>query len=360
MPRKYQVCEPLKREHYAALEKDILARGVQVPVELDENGEILDGHNRVAICDKHDLTYPTKTRKFKTEDEKFRHVRMLNMARRHMEPYEWGLLFEQECNSRGVVFDKRGTRNDLTGATMAPVADELGVPIDTAKKRLRQARQFQSLSTAQKRAVRRGDKTVTQAVREEKEARREGKRQDNAAKIAKAKTIQQAVSAAKFSTIVIDPPWDWSDEGDVDQLGRAKPTYKTMAIDELLAFPVGDKADDDCHLYLWITNRSLPKGFSLMEAWGFRYVTCLTWCKPSIGMGNYFRGSTEHVLFGVRGQLGLSRKDVGTWFQAERGKGHSSKPGEFISLVESCSPGPYLEIFARESRDGWTCWGGEL
>ena len=126
-----------------------------------------------------------------------------------------------------------------------------------------------------------------------------------------------------------------------------------------MRLPVGEKAGKNCHLYLWITNRSLPKGFALMEAWGFRYVVCLTWCKPSPGMGNYFRGGTEHVLFGVKGSLPLLRKDVGTWFAADRGKKHSAKPAAFFELVESCSPGPWLEMFARGGRPGWAVWGAE-
>jgi len=178
--------------------------------------------------------------------------------------------------------------------------------------------------------------------------------------IGKAKTIEEALSAAKFSAICIDPPWDWKDEGDNSQLGRGNTTYGSMSHEELLAFPVGQYGAADSHIYLWITNRSLPKGFSLLEAWGYRYVTMLTWCKPSIGMGNYFRGSTEQVLFGVRGSLSLSRKDAGTWFSAPRGKAHSAKPDSFYDLVESCSPGPYLDVFARRERDGWVCWGGEL
>ena len=98
----------------------------------------------------------------------------------------------------------------------------------------------------------------------------------------------------------------------------------------------------------------------LLERWGFRYVTALTWCKPSFGMGNYFRGSSEHVLFGVKGSQPLKRKDMGTWFQAPRGPlGHSSKPVEFYDLVESCSPGPYLEMFARSQRAGWSAWGAD-
>lgn len=202
-------------------------------------------------------------------------------------------------------------------------------------------------------------KEIQGVKREAKEEKREERRQQNR-KIIEANPQSISELKAKFSTIVIDPPWDWGDEGDCDQLGRAKPTYHTMTFSEILDLPVNELSDIDCHLYLWITNRSLPKGFALLEKWGFRYVTCLTWCKPSIGMGNYFRGSTEQVLFGVKGSQPLKRKNVGTWFQAPRGKEHSSKPEEFIRIVESCSHGPYLEMFARSKRIGWTSWGGEI
>jgi N6-adenosine-specific RNA methylase IME4 len=203
-----------------------------------------------------------------------------------------------------------------------------------------------------------GTMTLAQAGRELKEQKREERRAENAEKVKAVEVV--TTPQAKFATIVLDPPWDWGDEGDQDQLGRARPTYQTMGIDDLRLLPVGHYADVDCHIYLWITNRSLPKGFSLLERWGFRYVTCLTWCKPSFGMGNYFRGQTEHVLFGVRGSQPLKRKDVGTVFSAPRGpQGHSSKPPEFYALVESCSPGPYLEMFARSQRDGWKSWGAE-
>ena len=172
---------------------------------------------------------------------------------------------------------------------------------------------------------------------------------------------------ARFSTIVVDPPWQHGDEGDVDQFGRGRPTYHTHSLAEMQSItgpdgtaPIKTLVDKDCHLYLWITNRSLPKGFALLDEWGFRYITCLTWCKPSIGMGNYFRGSTEQILFGVRGSQALLRKDVGTWFAAARPGPHSAKPDEFFSLVESCSPGPYLELFARKNHSEWTCWGAEV
>ena len=197
-------------------------------------------------------------------------------------------------------------------------------------------------------------------VRLAKEQNREATRDENRALVASATKATERAEGKTYPTIIIDPPWDWSDEGDQDQYGRARPTYATMTIQQITDLPVAELSKKNAHLYLWITNRSLPKGFALLEAWGFRYVTCLTWCKPSFGMGNYYRGSTEHILFGVRGSLPLLRNDVGTWFEADRSKRHSAKPQEFYDLIETCSPGPWLEMFARNERPGWTTWGAEV
>lgn len=199
--------------------------------------------------------------------------------------------------------------------------------------------------------------TRSDVLRRIKDKDREEVREDNRKMVERTEPFPTDTAAV---TTVIDPPWDWGDEGDVSQFGRGDPTYHTMSLEELLALDVAASVAKDAHLYLWITNRSLPKGFALMERWGFRYVTCLTWCKPSIGMGNYFRGSTEQVLFGVRGSLPLLRNDVGTWFNAKRGDKHSAKPDAFYDMVESCSPGPWRELFARKQRRGWLpAWGAE-
>lgn len=204
---------------------------------------------------------------------------------------------------------------------------------------------------------RRAELTTTGALRIVKELEREAKRQENAQHVAT--VITTDAIPAEFTTIVIDPPWDWGDEGDVNQLGRAKPDYATMSIEQLHALPVGEISDVDCHIYMWITNRSAPKGFALLDSWGFRYVTMLTWPKPSFGMGNYFRGQTEHIIFGVKGSQQLRRKDASTLLPTwQRGpNGHSSKPSEIYEFIESCSPGPYVEMFSRVKRDGWSAWG---
>jgi N6-adenosine-specific RNA methylase IME4 len=165
-----------------------------------------------------------------------------------------------------------------------------------------------------------------------------------------------ALPRGQFRTIVADPPWRY---GNTRTRGAAEDHYPTMTIEELCALDVKSRAADQAHLYLWVTNNFLLEGFQVMEAWGFDYKTCLTWVKPQMGMGNYFRGSTEHILFGVRGGLKTLRRNQMNWFNAPRGR-HSAKPESFYEIVETCSPGPYFEMFARRARLGdWHYWGNE-
>lgn len=156
-----------------------------------------------------------------------------------------------------------------------------------------------------------------------------------------------------FSAIVIDPPWRYDN---VATRGAAEDHYGTMTQAELLALDLPAAAAS--HLYLWVTNSFIRPGFELMEQWGFTYKTCLTWCKPQIGMGNYFRSTTEHVLFGIRGSWPTLTNNTPTHFVADRQR-HSQKPELFYDIVEASSPGPYLEMFARRRRFGWHVWGNE-
>lgn len=157
----------------------------------------------------------------------------------------------------------------------------------------------------------------------------------------------------EFPAIVIDPPWRY--ENTITR-GAAEDHYPTMSLDELAELEL--PATDNAHLYLWVTNGFLREGFDLLDAWGFTYKACLTWCKPQIGMGNYFRNSTEHVYFALRGSLPTEANNIPTWFQADRTR-HSAKPESFYDIVEKSSPGPWLEMFARRRRLGWHTWGNE-
>ena len=152
----------------------------------------------------------------------------------------------------------------------------------------------------------------------------------------------------KHRTIIIDPPWDYEW---LSLAGRAAPGYATMTHDELLGLDVGRWADDDCHIYLWTTNNFMTRACELMARWGFQHKTVLTWSKPRWGLGSYFRNQTEHVLFGVRGELRTRRDDVSTIFEGSMGE-HSAKPQEFYDLVLRASYPPYGEAFQRKERTG--------
>ncbi len=155
--------------------------------------------------------------------------------------------------------------------------------------------------------------------------------------------------AGKHKTLVIDPPWDY---GDLSLAGRGSTTYATMSHEELLALPVPDWADDDCHLYLWTTNNFMTRAVDLMVHWGFQHKTVLTWVKPKWGLGSYFRNSTEHVLFGVKGTLRTRSDSIATHFEAHVGE-HSAKPDAFYDIVREASYPPFGEAFQRGQRDGF-------
>lgn len=171
--------------------------------------------------------------------------------------------------------------------------------------------------------------------------------------------VEHDVSAPEgtFATIVADPPWRYDNKA---TRGAAEDHYPTMSVEELCELPVDEWSAEQAHLYLWTTNGFLRESFAVLDAWGFAYKTTLVWVKPQIGMGNYFRSSSEYVLFGVRGKLRTRDCNQPNWFQASRGK-HSQKPGVFFDLVELASFPPYLEMFARQRRlnPEWSYWGNE-
>lgn len=346
----------MEGKEFADFVEDIKKSGLREPIWL-YNGKIIDGRNRYNACKKAGIKLlPKHFKKWGGADSLISFIISLNLKRRHLTPSQIACaavdalpFYEAEAkerqlrkpNSVSPLLDEQKGRADAFAAADFKVSRGY---IAAAK----------ALTKRERDQVKKGKKTLSQATRKQKEDKQERERKKDQAKVKKTKPLK---TTTKFSTIVIDPPWDFDDEGDKNQFGRAKPEYATMPIEKIEKLPIQELSATNCHLYLWITNRSLPKGFSLIEKWGFRYITCLTWCKPSIGMGNYFRGATEQILFAVKGSLPLKRKDVGTWFEATRGKKHSEKPDKAFELIESCSPGPYLEMFARKKRSGWESWG---
>ncbi len=172
----------------------------------------------------------------------------------------------------------------------------------------------------------------------------------------------------RYSTILADPPWQFQNRtGKVAPEHRRLLRYPTMELQEIMDMPVGRVAAASSHLYLWVPNALLMEGLRVMKAWGFTYKSNIVWFKvrkdggpDGRGVGFYFRNVTELVLFGVRGSIRTlppGRTQVN--MLATRKREHSRKPDEIYDIVESCSPGPYLELFARFRRNAWSQWGNE-
>ncbi len=173
----------------------------------------------------------------------------------------------------------------------------------------------------------------------------------------------------RFGTILADPPWQFMNRtGKVAPEHRRLSRYSTMKLQEIMELPIPQLAREKSHLYLWVPNALILEGLEVMKRWGFTYKTNLIWYKirkdggpDGRGVGFYFRNVTEVVLFGVRGSL-RTKKPGRTQVNLlkTRKREHSRKPDELYPLIEACSPGPYLELFARHRRKGWEQWGNGI
>lgn len=175
--------------------------------------------------------------------------------------------------------------------------------------------------------------------------------------------------APGFATLLADPPWRFTNRtGKMAPEHRRLSRYGTLTVDDIAGLPLADLMTEPAHCYLWVPNALLPEGLTVLAAWGFAYKTNLIWHKvrqdggsDGRGVGFYFRNVTEVCLFGVRGKgartRAAGRRQVN--LIASRKREHSRKPDEQYALIEACSPGPYLEVFARGTRPGWTMWGDQ-
>jgi len=177
------------------------------------------------------------------------------------------------------------------------------------------------------------------------------------------------VEGRKFSTVLADPPWRFTNRtGKMAPEHRRLSRYGTLTTEEIAGLPVPEIVGATAHLYLWVPNALLPEGLRVLAAWGFQYKSNIIWHKlrkdggsDGRGVGFYFRNVTEMVLFGVRGKnartLPPGRRQVN--YVGSRKREHSRKPDEQYNIIEACSPGPFLELFARGERRGWAVWGNQ-
>jgi N6-adenosine-specific RNA methylase IME4 len=355
---KYQLLDPLRPEEYAALEADICKRGVLIPVEKDENGDLLDGHNRQEIAERHGIPCPEVIRRFGSEQEKREHVIKINLARRHFDAIRWGRAFALLLEERGIHTARGPKPNGSISATVAEIAAEVGVSERTARARVAQARKYGEIQA------------TADAEPGNPELRKLVEQMDRTGKVngtyKQFQTLQVAqkmeaepppLPEGPFRVIVIDPPWHYDKRAE-DASHRAALPYPSMSLDDIATLPIAGMAAADCILWLWTTNAHLFDCPRLLSAWGFTHKTILTWVKDRMGCGDWLRGQTEHCLLAVRGNPAVRLTNQTTVIRGVV-REHSRKPEEFYSLVEALCPGSKVELFQRTPRAGWLGHGNE-
>lgn len=357
----YQLLPDLAAEDFARLRADIAERGVLVPVEVDETGALLDGHNRRRIAEELGIDCPTVVRSGLSEHEKRLHVVALNLSRRHLTDAQKvvvGRLIEPDAEK--AARERQGKRVAVTSGTSVPevertrddVAARVGLGSGRTYERGRKV-----LEEAERVAPEVAERMVTGevTVREAAKEIRQAKKAEKVAAIATA-PVPDLPTEQVFPVLLIDPPWRYED---AEPTRAVENHYPTMSAAELAALDV--PAADDSVLFLWTTSPKLREAFDLLDAWSFEYRTCLVWVKDRIGMGYYARQRHELLLVAKRGALPVpdpqNRPD--SVITAPRGE-HSAKPDLVYEFIERMYPQyRYCELFARKSRAGWVGWGNQ-
>jgi N6-adenosine-specific RNA methylase IME4/ParB-like chromosome segregation protein Spo0J len=343
------------------LRDDIKQHGLLEPL-CEFEGKLLDGRNRLRACKASGIPIPSNMVEHfdsKKHSDPLSWVISKNLKRRHLNESQRAWVAAKLATMR------QGERMDLKPANLRKVNQAAAASmLNVSERSIQNAAVVREHGTAElQHVVEQGDLAVSlaaNAARLPAEQQREiaKKAADGETNVVR-KVIKQHIRkqdeerilglapiAGKFKTLVIDPPWKY----DMDFLGRGAPNYKTMSHEKLLALPVESWAEENCHLYLWVTNAMFPDAIELMAKWGFRHNTVLTWCKPHYGMGTHFRGQTEHVIFGIHGTLRTRVSNIGTWFAAPPLGEHSEKPEKFYEIVRAASYPPFGEAFQRKAR----------
>lgn len=375
---KYQVMPELTPIEYEALKADIAINGVLVPVEVDENGELLDGHHRVKawkeLCAEGLTlpTYPKMIRSGWTEEQKRNHARRLNVLRRQLSK-------EQQ---REIM---RAMRED--GATLEEVAAAVGVDPSTVQRATKSAfanakpqtvtgkdgKTYPTIYAPRKPeppqhsmfdpggSVALEPKAAEQTVKAIKDERREEIRQKRVDKINEIARGNAPLETPKsYPVIYADPPWRYEHSKTVSR--EIENQYPTMTLEEICQLPVSLIASQDAVLFMWATSPKLAEAMQVVEAWGFTYRTCMVWDKERIGMGYYARQQHELLLVCARGSLPVPQpaNRPASVVRIARDPEHSVKPQEFYQIIEQMYPEyERVELFARNQREGWAAWGNQ-
>ena len=347
---------PLTKEEYVGLEASILKEGCRDALVLWKE-TLVDGHNRLAICQKHNLSYETKLVKFDDRDTAKIWILNNQLARRNLTLYqraEIGLALEDIIKAQAKERQREGglikvpQNSAEAGETRDKLAKAAGVSHDTMARVKKIAEQAPEDVKAK---LRTGEVSINQAYNEIKKAERREK-------IQQLSLSDSPMPYGEFDIIYADPPWQY--EHIVSKSRAIENQYPTLTLEDIKALSVPVK--ENAVLFLWATAPKLDEALQVMKAWQFDYRTCAIWDKEVIGMGYWFRNQHELLLVGVKGVVSPppENKRISSVFRSKR-EGHSQKPDFIYSIIENMFPNYlYLELFARNERPGWKSWGNEL
>ena len=372
----YQVMPDLSNEEYQELKSDIFSRGVMIPIEFDENGNVLDGHHRLKICEELKIIdYPKVIRAGMSETEKRIHARMLNIARRHLtQEQRRGLIKSQLIETP--------EKSDNLLAKQLGVSDKT---VTTVRREMQSASEIPNLNISvgadgkeYPRQVERKPVTLFNPTPQEEkaiqnpdilekmangainiaEARREAKREEIIANLENIKAVEAKTIQGVYDVIVIDPPWDMKKIERDDRPNQVEFDYPTMSEEELKLLHI--PAADNCHVWLWTTQKYITMAFRLLEAWKLKYVCTFVWHKPNgyqpFELPKY---NCEFALYARKGTPSfIDLKSFNTCFNAPQGR-HSEKPEEFYDLVRRVTAGRKLDMFSRRDIRGFDAFGNE-
>jgi N6-adenosine-specific RNA methylase IME4 len=388
---KYQLLPPLQAEDFARLKRDIAERGVQVPIELDEHGQVLDGHHRLqAIQELRNEGVelpdpPVIARLGMNEAEKRAHVRSLNLNRRHLTAAQRRAVIAEQLTETPDVSDRSiaaalsvspttvgSVRRQRKGASSTVQNGQLEsrIGLDGKRRRMPTARALLAANgTDASRALDALKELPVSALPSEmltasdarsiaRVIKRESSREERIKGLREPAPLTR-LGRERYAVIYADPPWRY--EGASDPTRVAENHYETMSHEELLALPVGEIAARSSVLFLWATPPKVAEAVALIDAWGFRYTTIAIWDKGIPGLGSWYRQQHELLLIATRGAMPAPapRNRSSSVIKSPRGR-HSAKPAAVRQQIERMFPDvPRVELFARGAVEGWDVWGAE-
>lgn len=398
---RFQLFSPLPEEKFAALKDDIRQNGVLVPVEVDQHGQVLDGHHRIRAWNELKsegvkvADYPRVIRQFANDDDREEHAAKINSNRRDITTDDKKRLAIR-WRERGWSYRRIGNALGVSHGTVVywlprEEAADSGVQIYTPEqpdrvvgadgKSYAATRPRPSVMATSARDEERALTSMESLFSDDEDEDDDEYANISTGEVLTATRIRQMAAQrererrnaelsessnapmpnGKYRCIVIDPPWPMAKINRDERPDQGTSLdYPVMSLEDIAAMPVGDLANPDgCHIYLWVTQKFLPAGIEMLRGWGFNYQCVMTWVKPT-GMTPYsWMYNTEHVIFGRMGSLDLQRMGLKLSFEAPVSR-HSAKPDVFYERVLAATPGPRVELFSRTDRDGFVAWGNEV